>query len=258
MLLIGIGRRDYRRFVVLARPRTGSNLIQGLLMAHPAIVAFGEIFHDPGEGAWRKWPYRFHPRGFRRRLRREMLERPVAHLETRFFRPMPGPIRAVGFRLFYDQARGGQVPDLWAHLASQSELHVIHLKRRNVLRTHLSQVVARRTGLWLRRSSGRQAHAPVKLSVEECRRVFSQTRAQEEEMDSFFRQQPRLEVTYEALVSDRQRQTRRLFDFLSVPSVDVAPTTRKQAYLDLRDAIANYDELRESFAGTPWSGFFES
>ena len=37
------GHTDYARFIVLGRSRVGSNLLRGLLNAHPAIEAYGEI-----------------------------------------------------------------------------------------------------------------------------------------------------------------------------------------------------------------------
>ena len=40
------GHREYERFVILGRARTGSNFLRGLLNSHSQVVAFGEIFRE--------------------------------------------------------------------------------------------------------------------------------------------------------------------------------------------------------------------
>jgi hypothetical protein len=38
--------RDYTRFIILGRSRSGSNYLRGLLNSHRRIVAFGELFRS--------------------------------------------------------------------------------------------------------------------------------------------------------------------------------------------------------------------
>ena len=48
-----------------------------------------------------------------------------------------------------------------------------------------------------------------------------------------------------------------LLDFMGVPRRELTTTTQKLGCSDLRKMIANFDELRSHFAGSPFSKFFE-
>ena len=48
-----------------------------------------------------------------------------------------------------------------------------------------------------------------------------------------------------------------LLDFMGVPRRELTTTTQKLGSGDLRKVIANFDELRSYFAGSPFSKFFE-
>jgi hypothetical protein len=45
--------------------------------------------------------------------------------------------------------------------------------------------------------------------------------------------------------------------FLGLNYQPVAPTIYRQSQQTLAQAIANYDELKSRFAGSPWAVFFE-
>src|SRR5690606_16569148 len=40
------GHTDYTRFIILARSRTGSNFLRGMLNSHPQVLTYGEIFRN--------------------------------------------------------------------------------------------------------------------------------------------------------------------------------------------------------------------
>jgi hypothetical protein len=44
----------YQKFVIIARSRTGSNLLHSLLNSHPSIEANGELFHKTKESSCRE------------------------------------------------------------------------------------------------------------------------------------------------------------------------------------------------------------
>lgn len=172
--------------------------------------------------------------------------------------------------------------------ARDRALRVVHLHRRNLLHVLVSLKIAEATGVWamptgptlsranivralrhplrasaavarrLRRATAR-THAsgpPVRLSIDECARMFRFLRALEARSDEMFAGHPRLDVYYEDLVAQPER-----FDdvltFLSVEPRPFAPLTQRQNPQPLRELLANYDELRAAFAGTEHEGLFE-
>jgi LPS sulfotransferase NodH len=245
-------RTRLTRFVILARSRTGSNLLRSLLNSHPQIVVFSEVFRNPDAIDWGFPGYRQSPRDARL-----MRQDPVAFLENRIFAGQPRNVAAVGFKLFYYHAREPQLAPLWPYLAQADDIKIIHLKRRNILRTHLSRERAIRTDEWARLDDAPRPETPIHLDYERCLADFEQTRRWEEEMDAFFAGREMLQLTYEALVADMTGEMDRVQAFLGVPRRDLTPLTKKQAQKPLSAAIANYDELKARFAGTPWAAFFE-
>jgi LPS sulfotransferase NodH len=182
---------------------------------------------------------------------------PEGFLEDYVFGSRPRHIRAVGFKLFYYHARSEPWSRVWPYLQEMPGLHVIHIKRRNMLRTHLSRVRAEQTDRWVNTSGDAEAPPRVELDYAACRRDFEQTRAQETEADAFFAGRQTLEVFYEDLVARPEIQADRLQAFLGLPIQVLTPQTHQQARQPLAAAIANYEMLRQQFAGSPWQDFFD-
>jgi len=244
--------QDYVPFVVVGRSRTGSNFLRGLLGSHPQVIILGEILKNPAAIEW----------GTERPTAPAQAadvyrQDPVAFLETYVFSEQPLAVRALGFKLFYYHARAEPWARIWPHLQTRPGLHVIHLKRRNILRTHLSRAQAERSDRWVNASGQPEDYRPIELDYSACLRDFEQTRTWEAAADEYFDGQAMLKIYYEDLVEATQRQVDRLEMFLGLPRRTLVPQTHRQARLPLAQAIANYPELQRRFRGSPWEAFFE-
>ena len=246
------GHKDYKRFIVLGRSRTGSNFLRGLLNAHGQAYAFGELFQTSDKISWGIAGYRDTAKYLAL-----FQHDPVQFLETAIYRDVPTPIQAVGFKLFYYHAHTEVQQPVWEYLAAQRDLHVIHIKRRNMLKMSLSRQHATKTSRWIRQSTTNTEIPKIALDYEKCLADFTQTRKWEIDYEHFFAKQPLLTVQYESLADDYQAEMVRIQDFLGVQPRAVKPQTYRQAKGSLKDSILNYDELAERFAGTEWQAFFE-
>jgi hypothetical protein len=94
------------------------------------------------------------------------------------------------------------------------------------------------------------------LSPVDCLRHFEEVRAQEEACDAFFAGGRILTLTYEDLIADRASAMKAAGAHLALPLEPVTPRIVRQRTQPLSSAIANYDELREFFAGSAWETFF--
>ncbi len=245
------GHSTYTKFIVLGRSRVGSNFLRGLLNAHPQIAAYGEIFRDIKAMDWDHLGY------FQSTKMMDLIQSdPVRFLETKLFGKYPRSIAAVGFKIFYYHAQNGGEAPVWSFLRDKKDLRIIHLKRRNILETHLSRQKAAVTDSWVNTSRSKEAQPAIQLDYEACRQDFNQTRAWEEEYDRLFADHAKIEVIYEELAGNYQAEMARIQEFLGVKLEAVAPTTFRQSSQPLAQAIANYAELKEKFAGTPWAEFF--
>jgi LPS sulfotransferase NodH len=255
------GHRGYVGFIILGTGRTGSNLLRLSLERHPQVVVFGELFRRPGLVGWDRWPYEEAHHGQSRRALSLIETDPAAFLETRIFTKLPLSVCAVGFNLFYFHALESCGKRVWTYLESQKDLRVIHIRRRNMLRRHLSEMKALRSNSWLGGwwsgpPDGRE-DGPVCLDYEECRSALAQTREWEAAYDRRFQDHPKTDVFYEDLSADFKGEMRRVQAFLELDSRDLEPKTFKQSRLPLSEAISNYPELKKKFSGTPQEGFFE-
>ena len=246
------GQKNYTRFIILGRSRTGSNFLRGLLRDHPNIVTMGEILRNEDKIDWDSPHYTTNSQVLQTYQRT-----PVKFINQTVFRKFKPSIHAVGFKLFYYHARNYPFDAIWQALQEDADLHVIHIKRQNILRTHLSRAQAASSGNWVNISGAQEKQSAIFLDADACRADFEQTRQWEQEADQFFEHHPVLQVNYENLAEQTGAVIEQTQYFLELPLLPVKPQTYKQSQLPLSAAIQNYGELKQTFQGTPWAQFFD-
>lgn len=261
-----------QRFMVLCGPRTGSNMLTSALHSHPEIVCFREVFNftlpsidynvagfdgkDPEALALRK-------------------RDPAAFMDRCLFSGHAPSIHAVGFKFIYEHFWDS--PGLIEALQARPGLRVIHLKRRNGVRAFLSYKMAFATGSWQqpkprpvhqrllstlahperipasirRRVSSSDQPLRIALPPAECLEYIDLRIQQEAHFDALFAANERLEIAYEDMVADRQRQFRRAQDFLGVEPRTLNESVERQNPGRMADLVANYDELSLALRQTP-------
>lgn len=215
------------RFAILSHPRSGSQLLRGLVNHHPQVCCMGEVF--------------------------------LRFLDSRYSR--------VLFPRFYLEALAARSRfPVYGCILRQSHLYrvcgdaeafqrgldwkLIYLQRRDRVRLALSQLRAARLQVWHR-------HAPsppvaVHVDVQELRdqlRWIDQVRRHEERIMGSL---PHLRVDYEddLLLPERHQATAdRVFAFLGLPSVPVKARLYRTSEDDLSQGVANWTEVREALEG---------
>jgi LPS sulfotransferase NodH len=243
---------NYQKFILLGRSRTGSNYLRGLLNSHSQVIVFGELLKNDQNIEWGMDGYPSQGRALQ-----IMRTQPVQFMEKFVFGKHPPHIQAVGFKLFYYHAQQNLLQPVWEYLHRTIEIRVLHIKRRNILRTHLSRQRAELTDRWANVNGSMEKEEPITLSYEKCLQDFVQTRKWEEEFDAYFADHPKRDVVYEDLIADPNRELAEIQDFLGLRFEPLQPGTYKQSVRPLSQAIANFSELKEQFANTPWASFFQ-
>ena len=275
------GHTDYRRFVVVCTMRTGSTMLGSYLDSHPNARMFFEVFHHfPDSVAFGRPGY-----AARSNAPAVVADRntdPVGFLERHVFTRQPRSVQAVGFKLLYNQARaapqwwdapeydrwwthldrdkapdwGSARSDLWAALAADRDLAVVHLTRENPLASLVSAELAKETGRWgvgATGGAGRETlDTTVRLTPEHCLQDFDAGLRQQREADAHFQGHPVLHVTYEELVRAPKPALARIQTFLGLPVVALETVTKKQNPRSLRNSIENYDDVAAVLRGTLW------
>ncbi len=201
------------------------------------------------------------------------------------FKDFPEPTQQAGFVLqayhpFALQAFPGirENPawaDIWQILAGMPDLSVIHLRRDNLLQRHLSHVLARTTGEWHswdkqrvkavthieddaidRAGSNVRRDKVVALDPEQLQTDFAEVENWHNRAEQLLSQHPGISITYEQLRDNLPVTTKKVLDFLKVDSYPLQAAVKKLEKRSLRQAISNYDELKQHFADTGWADFF--
>lgn len=244
---------DYVRFIILGRSRVGSNFLRSLLNSHNQVRIFGEIFRNSDAIDWDMAGFQTTPAQLKL-----YQNDPVEFYEKQVFCRQPKSIAAVGFKIFYYHApENSQFAGIWSHMQNQESLRVIHLKRRNILQTHLSRKRAVITDSWVNTDGKKEKSQPIMLDYDELLADFEQTRRWEDEFDTRFARHPLFNLSYEDLSADPSSVVNKLQAFLSLESQPLTAKTHKQSSMHLSAEIINFTELKKRFSGSPWEGFFE-
>ncbi|NJN94861.1 MAG: sulfotransferase [Anaerolineales bacterium] len=245
------GHNDYKRFIVLGRPRIGSTWLISLLDSHPNIYARGEIF------------LKLNGRDYREIL-------------NRTFCKQPPHVKAVGFKIFYLQPYDNKDCGIWPELIEMRQVQVIHLKRKNILQTLLSKKISQQTKI-AKATKGNQLkdiqkrkvelsyetylqdiqERKVEFTSEELVTEFNTLKRLEAEFDDKFRSHPLLTVYYEDLVSRLNAEMETITNFLGLPFYPPKSQYVKLNPENPSNLIANYESLKREFSGTEWAQFFE-
>ena len=117
------GNYDYKKFVVITTARTGSNWLISLMSSHKNISAYGEVFNilrgRSTDDIWKEV--------FNKKLRK---------------------VKFIGFKIFYDHPLNTNDKSVWNKILSDKSIHIIHLKRENMLRSFISLKIAHKTQTW--------------------------------------------------------------------------------------------------------------
>jgi LPS sulfotransferase NodH len=211
-------------------------MLISLLNSHPNIHAEGEIFN------------RLNGRDY------------GTILQNVFAEPPPN-IKAKGFKLFYYHPLDDKSSDLWETLSTIKDLYVIHLKRKNILRTLISRKIADINNEWYALNQQKQSNNNNKISftltVNELKKGFTQTRQWESEKEKLFESQPLIVINYEDLVNQLEDVFGCITDFLGVQYNKPSTKLKKQNPKKMKDYLENYEDLKLAFSGTEWQDFFE-
>lgn len=246
-------------FMITCPARSGSSMLVHLLRSHPEICAHDEVFSpEKVKGIIGTYLERCgEDPGYDDQLSAERYKDPVRFLYKIVLDPQGK--RAVGFKLKHDELILPGYSMLLNEIADNSRLRIIHLQRRNLLRRYLSHYITMHV-THVNLVVGAQPIpevAPLRLDPVACKDNFETIRAREQEFAALFASHPGYSISYEDLVAGDLNKIEGLLQFLGVSPQPLTTPTRKLGRDNLRSVIANFDELQEYFADSPFSEFFE-
>ncbi len=242
---------SHRVFAIVFLPRTGSNLLAGMLDSHPDVLCHHEIFNP--DAVHRALSYKDTPLSFGTVAERDA--DPFAFLS-----------RVLGFADGHS-AVGFKIGPIQNYLVLLSVLlcrrvRKIVLTRRNQLQAYTSTIIATQTRIWSQHehsSRPRQGGNPkVTVDVHDLRRFVRKRQAFEAAVLAILRitAQDFLRIDYDDIANPAV--LRGVLKFVGVRSdITLTARTLKQNPATLRDRIENYDEIASALAKTRFAAFLD-
>jgi hypothetical protein len=247
-------------FVVTCAARTGSSMLMNLLQSHPDVMSHMEIF-NPARVEGLSGVYRTRlaeePR-LEQRMRDLRKHAPAAFLYKLAFDTQGR--RHAGFKWKYEELLLPMFAGARAVLLADTDIKIVHLRRRNLLRRYLSWWVANHvTGITMTRIGEKKpAVPPVLLDPVICQADFEMTLRSAEFVQHLFRKHQVLNVSYEDLTGEMAETAHAgLLEFLGISPRPLRTVIAKLADDDLAQSIANFDDLKAHFQNTPFIQYFQ-
>jgi hypothetical protein len=274
------------RFVLLSGARTGSTVFAYALNSHPQALCFGELFNYTVKGA-----IDYIVEGYDKTDPADMALRDtdaVAFLRQRIFRDHHQDVRAVGLKYHYLHFLG--FPGALDSLIAATDVRVLHLRRRNLLRMFVSLKMAYETGDWKQHKPGpmltrsnaswavrhpamavarlRQrlappstAPAPSRLSLrvlpDELQAFIDEVEHSSAHYDGLFAAHAKRDFFFEDLEADAGRVFDDAVDFLDLPRRKLRIALERQNPQPLPSLIENYGELERRYRDTQYAWMFD-
>ena len=242
----------YQKFVVITHGRSGSSLLISLLASHNDVIAFAEIFHK--DHTW--FGYDGYPDRHSKAWLTYRNENVEAFLNQMVFRGYADNISAVGFKLFYNEPFCDPHAVL-RYLYDISDLKVIFMKRRNLLRSYVSAKIAMANNVWRIEDSKKENDSlKVEVDVNDCLFYFRSMLKYNSKYERVFQHKSKMEIFYEDLSCNTFGVSQEIQNFLGVECVTLSSKMMKQNNSSLQELIANYDEIRTRLKDTEFEKFF--
>jgi LPS sulfotransferase NodH len=225
------GHRVDRKFAIVSTARTGSNYLSGGLKTSPSVRMYHEIFADHNRQIGKNFEKTF----------------------ATVFQPESQATQIVGFKVFYNHLTDEE----WQKLAAYRDLKIIHLTRRNRLKTVISLEIAFRTGQWTKSSHGSDPREKrLLLDPALLMQRLEQIEAGEVATRLRFSDRPMLEVVYEDLVRSPLKGFQAIGQYLDVSDMDPAKIKlKKQNPEPLQQLISNFHEVEALLQHTRFADY---
>jgi len=260
---------SYQKFVIISYLRSGTHLLRTALESHPHIVCQTEVFNSDNPNL----PYPL-----------TLTSQQV--LDNWVYKDFTSEVHCAGFVLQAYHPYGLTAlsgvranphwNDIWPILQHMPNLKVIHLRRQNLLRRHLSHIRARTSQQWHNWSSAQLPHislleTPPANHIDQYQKLndvltldptvmqqdFTEVNLWQQRAEELLSHHNCCHVLYEDIHDNFHGECSRILSFLGVGQQTLKSGVNKLENRPLSQSIANYAELKSLFQHTPWISYFE-
>lgn len=243
--------------VIITSQRTGSSFLVECLKSHPHVNCHYEILKK-GYGDKRIGPidqpnklfylYRYLLRG---------AWNPPKMLD-KFYTNEKGQVTA--FKAMYTQLID---PRVRYYLQKHTEIRIIHLRRHNLLKQYVSNVLNRRRIRGDRKFSNTKESLPIittRISPARAIRAMRKNKKLFQHYEQLFSKHHKVNLVYETMMEGQSLSERAAAAVVGLLEIDSAPMTGPYVKMNpdkLELIVENYDDLINALAGTEFEVFLQ-
>jgi LPS sulfotransferase NodH len=159
---------------------------------------------------------------------------------------LPNDVTATGLKISYNQIEKYPAIATWIN---ERDIRIVHLVRKNILKTVLSLETAKRRGL--SHATHEVELVKVQLNPNKLKRNLIRRTKQVDRFRNMFVNKPYLEIAYEDLVANQNGITQNVLQFLDIDDFVTLQTDLVKLNPDtIQDIVENYDEVAETLRDT--------
>jgi LPS sulfotransferase NodH len=246
-------------FMITCAARTGSTLLQSYLRSHPDTTMHGEVYttQRTSDLAGSFNALIRDPKS-NEKLTRWRDANQTAFLYKYIYENQGK--KAVGHKLKHDELLLPKFAETRECIRRDTDIKIIHLYRKNLFERFVSWwVVNHVTGITMLTDKSKDPEfKPTVIPVAACQSNFNDTIARYNIFSGLFAKHRVLKMTYEDLTGPKRESVlAELTTFLEIDNIQLSSNLRKVTPKDLRQVVANLDEIVDYFTGTKYEQFFE-
>jgi hypothetical protein len=241
-------------FAIIGTQRSGTTYIRYLLDSHPQIRCIGEAFllrilkkSYPGILGY---PH-YVNESIGRHLKHYLMRTALVSEYLDYLYAAEG-FTSVGFKFMYTQAKKfpPKFPMVTKYLI-KNNVKIIHVIRKNLVKVLVSRETAKKTGIY--RSNAKMKHIKIHLPTENLLKKLSELENENNKWEKLFTHSPYYKAYYEAFVTDKDNESRKLLSFLDITEFGQLSTPIVKINPDkLKDILDNYTELKNLLSNTKY------
>jgi len=244
-----------KKFIILSYKRSGSTMLYTLLQSHPDIRCHGELFLKEKE----KKDTLFHLYRNNSLIAKFLFHSPLrSYIIGKYLKDIfqeRDEEKAIGFKLMYGQARDFPYILYWI---KRHRVKILHLHRRNILKTCLSVKLALQRG----RGHSKKILPTKKITIDEnmilgeLTSIARRLKFMDWFCSLYFPHLSYIDIYYEDFLSDMEANCKKLLNFLGIKSDIFLKTELKKLNPNsVIDIVENYEKLVKALEGSYFEQF---
>ncbi|MDY6786013.1 MAG: sulfotransferase [Cyanobacteriota bacterium] len=234
-----------QKFILLGHYRAGTTLLTDLLNSHPQIRCDGELFLPFVKLDYRKvlFPHVY-----------------INYHASKKKQPIYGFDLKV-IQVFETLPQFQESPECFLQKLHQEGWKIIYLKRLNLLRQSISNLMARSRNEWHEKKDKLIQRQSVVIEVEKLMAEIEYHEDNLQKASALLKDIPHLDLTYESDLLDsenHQKTLDQIFSYLEIESVPVKSKHRKVARENIARDLKNYEEIEAFLSQTQYATFLET